>query len=193
MPISMPGDVGAATAGNNPGSRVCLVHVKQPLQSGGAARGLDRGCRPTKGEYQMRRLFKAGLVAGMVGMSALAAEPASAATVIAGINLSKSGPYSAPATCTGAVGVSTSLNSITYVIKAEATAVATNGAVGVGTSVQCRVVDASSGAVYGGASGGLPGPQVVAVGTATIPLSRTVKTVVCSGASFTDGGSFSSC
>ena len=141
----------------------------------------------------MRMLSKIGLVVSAAGAVALAASPAYAVSAIADLNLDKSGPYSAPATCTGAVGAATSLNSITYVIKATANAVATNGAVGVGTSVHCVIVDTRTGAVYGGADGGLPGPTAVAVGTATVPLSSTVAAKVCSGAVFSNGGSFSSC
>ncbi len=141
----------------------------------------------------MRITSKIGLAAAVLGSVAFAAQPASAVSALVGVNLAKSGPYSAPATCNGAVGAATSLNSITYVIKATATAVATNGAAGVGTSVHCVIRDTRSGAVYGGADGGLPGPMAVAVGTATVPLSATVVAQVCSGAAFSNGGSFSSC
>lgn len=141
----------------------------------------------------MRIVTRAAVVVVGVASLALVASPASAAgAAITGLDSAAAGPYRVVSTCTAVVGATTSLNSITYVIEATAVSSSTNGSAPVGTSVRCQIIG-SNGVVYGGASGGLPGPTGVGVGTATVPTSVSATARVCGSAVFSDGGAVSSC
>ena len=140
----------------------------------------------------MRNLLKAAVVVGMAGALATVSSPASAANVLVGVDKGTSGPYSVISQCNAVVGATTSLNSITYVVDATATASSTKVAAAVGTSVACQIVG-SNGVVYGGAYGGDPGPEAVGVGTATVPTNVTAHVKVCGSAVFSDGGNVTTC
>jgi hypothetical protein len=141
----------------------------------------------------MRKIARAAVVAVGIGAVGMTAAPASAAqAALIGLDSGGSNGYTVVSQCSAVAGATTSLNSITYVVDATAVASSTKTAAAVGTSVRCQVVG-SNGVVYGGASGGLPGPTAVAAGTATVPTNITAFVRVCGSAVFSDGGSASSC
>jgi hypothetical protein len=141
----------------------------------------------------MRLLTKGSIVIGLMAAASFGAQPADAASLLLGTDTGGSGPYKVVSQCNAVIGATTSLNSITYVVDATATATSTKaGAVGVGTSVACKIIG-SNGVVYGGASGGEPGPEAVGVGTATVPTNVTAHVKVCGSAVYNDGGSTSTC
>jgi len=100
------------------------------------------------------------------------------------------------ATCTGQLGAATDFNRITYAV--EAAAIATHrkpGVVAVGTGVVCRIVNASTGTVYGTVRGGAPGAAAVAAGTISFPRTAVVRVCVEGNAVYSDGSTaaFSRC
>jgi|SwirhisoilCB2_FD_contig_31_13892513_length_605_multi_7_in_0_out_0_1 hypothetical protein len=131
----------------------------------------------------------AGVVTFSVATPAVAIEPA-----LTSLGTVSNGAYSVTHACAAVVGAATSLNQVTYVIDATASAHTTKAAVGIGTTVDCKVVNkANPSIVYGGAHGGEPGPDAVAAGTAKVPSNVTAKVIVCATAGFSDGGSASDC
>lgn len=99
--------------------------------------------------------------------------------------------YGVASSCTLSVGYTTDPRYVNWVVVATATA--TGPSVAIATSVQCTVYDAiDPSRTYGGASGALPGPYVVAVGQATVPVGRVPAVCVRGGATYLNGVTISS-
>lgn len=99
--------------------------------------------------------------------------------------------YSLFAQCSLVAGYSTDPRYITWVVEAQATA--TGPSVPIATSVQCTVYDSLDRSdTYGGASRAFPGPHVIAVGQATVPVGRVPAVCVTAGATYFDGTTISS-
>lgn len=103
------------------------------------------------------------------------------------------GTYSVVPACAAPTGVSSGLGQITYVVHGSADATATNGAVAVGTTVTCKIVEiddyVAPRTVYGTVAGGLPGPHAEAAGTVTMSTVNTNPGMCAfAHAVFSDGG-----
>lgn len=139
-----------------------------------------------------------GLMAALATTGVLAtagvASGAAAALIDTGSTRTPTGG-SINGTCTGAAGVATDFNNVTYAVEANAVASHTGAVAAVGSGVVCRVVNTSTGTVYGTIRGGLPGPATAAAGTVTVPRTANVRACVSANAVFSDGstGSFNNC
>jgi len=90
--------------------------------------------------------------------------------------------------CTGQLGAATDFNRITYAVEAVANAAHSKiGVAPVGTGIVCRIVNASTGAVYGTVRGGAPGSTAVAAGTISFPRTAAVRACVEASAVYSDG------
>lgn len=123
-------------------------------------------------------------VAG-AGAIALTAAPASAASPAVAIDLNTNGTYAVASTCNIAVGYTTDIRFVTYVVKASADAAGPS--VALATGVTCTVY--SGGSPRGGASGSLVGPHAEAVGQAVVPVGQIPTLCVSGSATFLDGTS----
>src|SRR5690348_5251289 len=92
------------------------------------------------------------------------------AVAVAGLGTVFNGPYSYTGSCESLGGATTDFQSITFAIRGEGDAAATNGAVATAATVTCIIEESGGSTVYGTVSDGLPGPDAEAVGTVTIPL-----------------------
>ncbi|MEX2458648.1 MAG: hypothetical protein WD770_06645 [Actinomycetota bacterium] len=89
--------------------------------------------------------------------------------------------------CAAALGVSTELNTVTYVVTGRAHGSTTdNHAQPVGTSMACSIRNAATGQEYGRVSGGLPGSAVVVAGKIKVPNTGTLILCAYANAVFTD-------
>jgi hypothetical protein len=138
-----------------------------------------------------------GVVTAAGAIATFAATPALAASgvLLPNLGVGGNGTHHVIANCTADGGVATSLNQITYVISADATAASTNGSLAIGTSLQCFAYNVDTNHIYGSASGGLPGAGGVAVGIVTVPTSANAALCVKATALFNDNAtaSFDSC
>lgn len=140
-------------------------------------------------------------VAAVLGVaSAIATMAASPALAVSGVLLptlgsGSNGPHHVNGQCIPDAGVATNLDRITYVLSADASAYATNGAEPVGTSLQCFAYNTATNHVYGSISNGLTGPAAVAVGVVTVWSSANVALCVKATALFNDNqtATFNSC
>lgn len=140
-----------------------------------------------------RNTVRRALVATGMSVVALTASavPASAALAPtpfdADVYVSKDMPgYSVLSYCQLSVGYTTDPRFINWVV--VATAEASGPSVALATSVECTVYDSlDKSDTYGGASGALPGPYVIAVGQATVPVGRVPAVCVRAGATFLNG------
>lgn len=133
---------------------------------------------------KLSRLGKAATVAvAGLGVIALSAAPASAASPVVALDLNTKGTYAVASTCNIVVGYTTDIRFVTYVVKASADAAGPS--VAIATGVSCTVY--AGGSARGGASGALVGPHVEAVGQAVVPVGQVPTLCVSGSATFLDG------
>lgn len=140
-----------------------------------------------------RNIFRRAVLATGMSIAALTASavPASAALAPTPMDVdlyvSEDMPgYSILAYCQLAVGYTTDPRFVQWAV--VATAEATGPSVAIATSVECTVYDTLDRTrTYGGAAGALPGPYVIAVGQATVPVGRVPAVCVRAGATYLNG------
>jgi hypothetical protein len=138
----------------------------------------------------MSRILRAVTATGAAFVMALGATPAAASPADVDFYVAPSG-RAITANCSLAAGASTDPRYVNWVVQASAFSAGPSPSVA--TSVTCTVYDTLNPSwTYGGASGALPGPLVVAVGQATVPVGRVPAVCVKGSAIFLDGSSISS-
>lgn len=116
-----------------------------------------------------------GAVVAAIAAAGLAtATPAEAATPVLApaVAVPTAGTYNVVPQCTASIGVATNLNQITYVIKGDAVAYASDGTPAVATGITCKVIDRVTRATYGTVPPtAYPGSYATSVGLVTVPFN----------------------